>query len=90
MFTRMGADGFAQRTRRELEATGEVVRQRPKGPGAGLTTQEAQITRLAREGYTNSEIGGQLFISSRTVEWHLSKIFAKLGLTSRRELRSVP
>jgi DNA-binding CsgD family transcriptional regulator/tetratricopeptide (TPR) repeat protein len=89
MFTRMGADGFAERTRRELEATGEVVRPHQKGPGAGLTTQEAQITRLAGEGYTNSEIGGQLFLSSRTVEWHLSKIFAKLGIRSRRELRSV-
>jgi DNA-binding CsgD family transcriptional regulator/tetratricopeptide (TPR) repeat protein len=89
MFTDWGAEGFAERTRRELEATGEVVRLRSKGAGAGLTTQEAQITKLAREGYTNAEIGGQLFISTRTVEWHLSKIFAKLGITSRRELRTV-
>ena len=88
MFTQMGADGFARRARRELTATGENVRTRPTDATADLTTQESHIARLARDGFTNSEIAGQLFISPRTVEWHLGKIFAKLGVTSRRELRS--
>lgn len=89
MFTQMGADGFASRARRELQATGEAVHQRGSGVTRSLTTQEVQITRLAREGWTNSEIGAQLFISPRTVEWHLGRIFAKLGVVSRRELRSL-
>lgn len=89
MFVQIGADGFAERARRELRATGESVLRQPKGAAAGLTTQESYITRLAREGYTNSEIAAQLFISPRTVEWHLGKIFAKLGVTSRRELRKL-
>ena len=89
MFTQMGADGFAHRARRELGATGETVHTRPTTITVDLTTQESHIARLAREGYTNPEIAGQLFISPRTVEWHLGKIFAKLGVTSRRELRNV-
>jgi DNA-binding CsgD family transcriptional regulator len=89
MFDAMGAEGFAARARRELQAAGEKVRQRGQGTMTPLTTQERHITRLAREGYTNSEIGAQLFISARTVEWHLGRIYAKLGVTSRRELRSV-
>jgi DNA-binding CsgD family transcriptional regulator len=83
----MGAHGFAQRAQRELQATGEKVRRRTGGPaGAELTAQEQQIAQLARERRTNSEIGAQLFLSARTVEWHLGHIFAKLKITSRREL----
>lgn len=89
MFAQMGAEGFAARTRRELQATGEAVHKVVKGTAIALTTQERQITRLAREGCTNSEIGAQLYISPRTVEWHLGRIFAKLGVSSRRELRSL-
>ncbi|GHB23955.1 helix-turn-helix transcriptional regulator [Streptomyces viridiviolaceus] len=88
-FSGIGADGFAERARRELMATGETVRKRTVGTGAELTGQEAQIARLARDGHTNVEIGAQLFISPRTVEWHLGNIFAKLGIRSRRQLRSV-
>jgi DNA-binding CsgD family transcriptional regulator/tetratricopeptide (TPR) repeat protein len=89
MFSGMGAEGFAERTRRELEATGETVRKRSKASVVELTTQERYIVRLARAGYTNSEIGGQLFISPRTVEWHLSKVFTKLDVTSRKDLRNL-
>ncbi len=89
MFAQMGAVGFAERARRELSATGEAVYVRPTGVTVDLTTQESHIARLARDGYTNAEIAGLLFISARTVEWHLSKIFAKLGVTSRRELRAM-
>lgn len=89
MFTRMGAEGFARRARRELTATGETVHTRVATETTSeLTTQENHIARLARDGYTNIEIAGQLFISPRTVEWHLRKIFAKLGVASRRELRT--
>lgn len=88
-FTRIGAEGFAERTRRELAATGEKVRKRPVKSGEELTAQEAQIARLAGEGLTNQEIGAQLFISTHTVEWHLRKVFVKLGITSRRQLRTV-
>ncbi|MFG2757352.1 AAA family ATPase [Streptomyces wuyuanensis] len=87
-FSRIGADGFAERARRELGATGESVRKRTAGAVSELTSQEAQIARLARDGHTNHEIGSQLFISPRTVEWHLGNVFAKLGVTSRRHLRS--
>jgi DNA-binding CsgD family transcriptional regulator len=89
MFTRMGAQAFAERARRELVATGERVRTQPTGPGDELTAQEAQIARLAGEGLTNQEIGAQLFISTHTVEWHLRKVFVKLDITSRRQLRAV-
>jgi DNA-binding CsgD family transcriptional regulator len=82
----MGAHGFAQRARRELQATGEKVRQRTGPTGAELTPQEEQIAQLARERRTNSEIGAQLFLSPRTVEWHVRKILAKLEIKSRREL----
>jgi DNA-binding CsgD family transcriptional regulator/tetratricopeptide (TPR) repeat protein len=88
-FMKMGARGFAERARRELVATGEKVRKQPVRSGDGLTAQEAQVAGLAREGLTNSEIGAQLFISAHTVEWHLRKVFVKLGLTSRRQLRTV-
>ncbi|MFI5896652.1 AAA family ATPase [Actinoplanes sp. NPDC051513] len=87
MLQAMGADGFAERARRELAATGATVRKRNAESANDLTAQEAQIARLAREGLSNSEIGAQLFISPRTVEWHLRKIFGKLGISSRRQLR---
>lgn len=87
MFTGMGADAFAERTRRELLATGEKARKREAATGQALTPQEQQIAELAGAGLTNPEIGAQLFISAHTVEWHLRKIFAKLAIRSRRELR---
>lgn len=83
----MGALAFAERARRELLATGETVRKRSVETSDALTAQEAQIARLVAEGATNPEIGSRLFISPRTVEYHLSKVFVKLGITSRRELR---
>jgi DNA-binding CsgD family transcriptional regulator/tetratricopeptide (TPR) repeat protein len=89
MFTRMGAQGFAERARRELVATGEKVRKQPVGSGDELTAQESQIARLAADGLTNQEIGAQLFISTHTVEWHLRKVFVKLGIASRRQLRTM-
>jgi DNA-binding CsgD family transcriptional regulator len=87
MFSAMGAEGFAERARVELLATGETVRKRTVETRDELTAQEAQIARLAREGRTNPEIGAQLYISPRTVEWHLKNVFTKLGIRSRRELR---
>jgi DNA-binding CsgD family transcriptional regulator len=87
MFTAMGMDGFAERTRRELLATGTTVRQRTADAAEQLTEQEALIARLARDGLSNPEIGAQLFISPRTVEWHLRKVFTKLGVGSRRQLQ---
>jgi DNA-binding CsgD family transcriptional regulator len=88
MLDEMGAAAFADRARRELLATGETVRKRSVEESHVLTAQEAQIARLAADGATNPEIGSRLFISSRTVEYHLSKVFVKLGIKSRRELRS--
>ncbi|MFI7418660.1 AAA family ATPase [Nonomuraea sp. NPDC049684] len=84
----MGAEAFAERARRELQATGETVRKRTVETRATLTAQEAQIARLAGDGLTNPEIGAQLFISPHTVEWHLRKVFAKLGITSRKQIRT--
>ncbi|UUN26510.1 AAA family ATPase [Streptomyces sp. FIT100] len=89
-FSRIGADGFAERARRELSATGETVRKRTVGVTSELTSQEAQIAGLAGAGHTNAEIAAQLFISPRTVEWHLGNVFTKLGVGSRRQLRSLP
>nr|WP_296068428.1 LuxR family transcriptional regulator [uncultured Actinoplanes sp.] len=88
MFAAMGAEGFADRARHELSATGETVRKRRGASRAALTPQEELIARLARDGQTNPEIGAELFISARTVEWHLRKIFSKLGVSSRRQLRA--
>jgi DNA-binding CsgD family transcriptional regulator len=85
-FETMGAQGFAERARRELLATGEKVRKRGEVTRADLTPQEEEIAQLARYGRTNPEIGAQLFIGARTVEWHLRKVFAKLDIGSRREL----
>ena len=86
MLAAMGAEAFAERARRELLATGETVRKRTAETASALTAQEASIARLARDGRTNPEIGAQLFLSARTVEWHLRKVFTKLGISSRREL----
>jgi len=88
MLHRFGAEAFAERARPELLATGESVRRRAVEAREGLTAQEAQIARLAGDGLTNSEIGAELFISPRTVEWHLHKVFTKLAVNSRNELRS--
>jgi DNA-binding CsgD family transcriptional regulator len=86
MYAEIGMHGFAERARRELMATGETVRKRSPDTRDRLTAQEAQIARLAAEGRTNPEIGAQLFISPRTVEWHLRGVFTKLGIHSRKEL----
>ncbi|WP_127501963.1 ATP-binding protein [Actinoplanes solisilvae] len=83
----MGAEAFAERAGRELLATGETVRKRATANPEELTAQEAQIAQLAERGRTNAEIAAELYLSPRTVEWHLRKIFAKLGIASRRELR---
>jgi DNA-binding CsgD family transcriptional regulator len=87
MLLSMGAEGFAERARHELLATGEKVRKRRDDTRDELTPQEEHIARLARDGRTNPEIGAELFLSPRTVEWHLKKVFTKLGITSRRALR---
>ena len=89
LFDEMGMVGFALRAGRELRATGETVRKRRDDTRNDLTPQEEQIAYLALDGRTAHEIGAQLFISSRTVEWHLRKVFAKLGIASRRGLRDV-
>jgi DNA-binding CsgD family transcriptional regulator len=83
----IGMEAFAERSRHELLATGETVRQPTAEPPSTLSAQEAHIARLAADGHTNPEIAAQLFLSSRTVEWHLRKIFTKLGIGSRHKLR---
>ena len=88
MLTAMGIEGFAERARQELIATGETVRKRTVETDTTLTAQEALIARLARDGRTNPEIGAQLFLSARTVQYHLRKVFTKLGIESRRELHA--
>ncbi|HJY74358.1 MAG TPA: LuxR C-terminal-related transcriptional regulator, partial [Streptosporangiaceae bacterium] len=88
IFAATGAEAFAERTRRALAATGETVPRRAVEPRGELTAQEGQIARRARDGCSNSEIGAELFLSPRTVEWHLRKVFAKLGISSRRELQA--
>ncbi len=85
-FTSTGMEAFAERARRELLATGETVRKRTADARDELTAQERQIAELARDGLSNPEIGARLFLSRRTVEWHLRHVFAKLGIKSRREL----
>ena len=85
--TAIGADAFAERARRELAATGETVRKRSVDTRNEFTAQEAQIAQLAADGHTNPEIGALLFISPRTVEWHLRKVYTKLGVGSRMQLR---
>ncbi|MEV6105163.1 AAA family ATPase [Streptomyces sp. NPDC051940] len=88
-FARFGAEGFTERARGELAACGVAVSGPTAHRTAELTDQERQIARRAREGGSNAEIGAELFISARTVEWHLSKVFTKLGISSRRDLRTV-
>jgi DNA-binding CsgD family transcriptional regulator len=85
-FASMDAKAFAERARRELQATGEKVRKRSDDTRTDLTPQEEEIAQLARDGATNQEIAAQLFIGHRTVEWHLGKVFAKLNISSRLEL----
>jgi DNA-binding CsgD family transcriptional regulator len=86
MFVGMSAEGFAERARRELVATGERVTSHSHD-AATLTLQEEHMARLARDGRTNAEIAAELYLSARTVEWHLSKVFTKLSITSRRGLK---
>ena len=86
-FSHMGSAAFAERARRELLATGETVRRVTDDTRDDLTPQEIQVARLARDGHSNPEIGAQLFISPRTVEYHLRKVFRKLDVSSRKELR---
>jgi DNA-binding CsgD family transcriptional regulator/tetratricopeptide (TPR) repeat protein len=89
MLEAMGLGAFAERARRELAATGETVRKRTVETRSELTAQEAQVATLARDGLTNPEIGVRLFISARTVQYHLSKVFTKLNITSRSQLDRV-
>jgi DNA-binding CsgD family transcriptional regulator len=86
MLQTMGAEGFAERARRELMAAGQATRKRTAEAAGELTAQERQIALRAREGRTNAEIGGELFLSPRTVEWHMSNVFSKLGITARGQL----
>jgi DNA-binding CsgD family transcriptional regulator len=88
LLAEMGMEAFAERARRELLATGETVRKRTVETLDELTPQEVQIAQRAAGGQTNPEIGAQLFLSPRTVEWHLHKVFGKLGISSRKELGS--
>jgi len=90
VFSDIGAEGFAERARHELLATGETVRSRTDDARGVLTPQEAHIARLARDGLSNPEIGAQLFISPRTVQYHLRKVFQKLDITSRNQLSRLP
>jgi DNA-binding CsgD family transcriptional regulator len=91
MLDEMGLHGFAERARRELQAAGETARKRTVAASSGtqLTAQEAQVARLARDGLSNPEIGARLFISARTAQYHLRKVFAKLGISSRNQLHHV-
>ena len=86
MLAGLGMEAFAERARQELQATGEKVRKRTLETRDDLTAQERQIARLAGDGLSNPEIGARLFLSPRTVEWHLRNVFTKLGIRSRREL----
>jgi DNA-binding CsgD family transcriptional regulator len=86
LFTAMGSEAWGDRAARELRGTGETVRRRTGRGGTQLTSHEGQAARLARDGLSNVEIGERLFLSPRTVEWHLGNVFTKLGITSRREL----
>ncbi|WP_028652630.1 helix-turn-helix domain-containing protein [Nocardioides halotolerans] len=89
MLASIGMEAFAERARRELLATGENVRARTVETPDLLTAQESLVAHMASDGLTNLEIGARLFLSARTVEWHLGKVFAKLGVSSRRELNAI-
>jgi len=89
LFKAMGMDAFARRAERELSATGERARKRVDETRADLTPQEARIASLAQDGLSNAEIGTRLFLTTRTVEYHLHHVFAKLGISSRKQLRDV-
>jgi DNA-binding CsgD family transcriptional regulator len=86
MFVSMGADGFAERAARELGGTGERVRKRTTSTPVQLTARETQIAQLASDGLSNPEIAAQLFVSRRTIEYHLNKIFTKLAISTRNQL----
>jgi DNA-binding CsgD family transcriptional regulator len=86
MLAAIGMEAFAERARKELQATGEKVRRRTVETRDDLTAQERQIALLAADGLSNPEIGARLFLSPRTAEWHLRNVFTKLGIHSRREL----
>jgi DNA-binding CsgD family transcriptional regulator/tetratricopeptide (TPR) repeat protein len=88
LFTRMGMEAFARRAGEELSAAGETVPTHATGATGALTAQEAQISRLVGDGLSNADVAARLLLSPRTVEWHLSNIYTKLGITSRKELRS--
>jgi DNA-binding CsgD family transcriptional regulator len=88
MFSEIGMEAFAERARSELVAAGGKLRTRAVEAREELTPQEEQIARLARDGLTNAEIGAQLFLSPRTIEWHLGKVFGKLGIDSRSGLEA--
>jgi DNA-binding NarL/FixJ family response regulator len=91
MFATMGAEAFAERAERELRATGETARKRTVETRGELTPQEDQVATLARDGLSNADIGARLFISPRTVQYHLRKVFTKLGISSRQQLdRALP
>jgi DNA-binding CsgD family transcriptional regulator len=90
IFREMGADGFAERARLELAAAGGTARLPASSPGGGLTPQELQVAALAAAGFTNLEIASRLFISPKTVDYHLGKVYRKFGVGSRRQLASVP
>ncbi|MFJ8357211.1 AAA family ATPase [Streptomyces sp. NPDC093984] len=89
MLSEAGAEAFAERARRELQAVGVKVRRRAAATSAALTAKEVEIARLAQDGFTNPEIAARLFLSPHTVEWHLRKVFAKLGISSRKEIGSI-
>ena len=89
LFTSFGAEAFAARAARELMATGETARKRTIEARDDLTPQELQIAQFASDGLSNAEIGARLFISPRTVEYHLHKVFTKLGITTRGQLHRV-
>ncbi len=88
-FAEMGAEAFAQRAQRELLATGETARKRTDETRGDLTPHEARIARMARDGASNQDIATQLFVSRKTVEYHLHKVFTKLGISTRQQLEYV-